>query len=239
MIGEGDLKKYVAYAVGEIFLVMIGILLALQVNTLNQARLDRISERQILQELRSEFDINEKKLETQIERLKDNITYNKNYLDGLLNDSLRPIDIYEYNTGEYVTAGTINPNLSVITTIISTGEIGLIKNDSLRYLLTQWTDILGNFMENEELHLSYFINEMTPFMSETFLRTYSNSHRLQFSHMTEAEVDALNRVGLRQTKYQSYVVSNIDWLDLLLSIAIETEDQLEKITQLIDQEALR
>ena len=233
------MKKYAAYAVGEIFLVMIGILLALQVNTLNQARLDRISEKRILQELRSEFDINKKKLESQIERLKNNITYNENYLKGLSQDSLRPIDIYEYNTGTYATAGTINPNFSVITTIISTGEIGLIKNDSLRYLLAQWTDISGNFIENEELHLNYFLYEIAPYMSETFLRAYSNGQRLQFSHMTEDEVDALNRAGLRKTKYQSFVVSNIDWLGHLLSIAIETEDQLEKITQLIDQETLR
>lgn len=34
MVGEGRFKKYLVYAVGEVLLVMIGILLALQVKQL-------------------------------------------------------------------------------------------------------------------------------------------------------------------------------------------------------------
>ena len=33
LLGNGKLGKYLAYAIGEVLLVMIGILLALQVNT--------------------------------------------------------------------------------------------------------------------------------------------------------------------------------------------------------------
>ena len=36
LISEGNLKRYLIYAVGEILLVMIGILLALQVNNWNE-----------------------------------------------------------------------------------------------------------------------------------------------------------------------------------------------------------
>lgn len=38
LIVEGKLKRYLIYAIGEILLVMIGILLALQVNTWNENR---------------------------------------------------------------------------------------------------------------------------------------------------------------------------------------------------------
>lgn len=38
MINEGNLKRYSIYAFGEILLVMVGILLALQVNTWNEGR---------------------------------------------------------------------------------------------------------------------------------------------------------------------------------------------------------
>ena len=236
LIQEGHLKKYAVYALGEILLVMLGILLALQVNNMNQLRKDKLSEKQILLELRSEFEINSAKLKTQIGRLKESISGNKIYLDGLLQDTLTAEEIYEYNRGPSITVGTINPNFSVINTIVSTGEIGLVRNDSLRYLITQWTDILGNFVENEELHLNYYFNVMAPYLTETFVRTYSNGHRLHFSHLTDEEVDAINRAGLRQIKYQSFVVMNIDWLSRILNIALETESQLNKITELIDQE---
>ena len=44
LIDSGSARKYLLYAVGEILLVMIGILLALQVNTWNQNRVNRIKE---------------------------------------------------------------------------------------------------------------------------------------------------------------------------------------------------
>ncbi len=41
LIDEGRLKRYLAYALGEILLVVVGILIALHINNRNQARLDR------------------------------------------------------------------------------------------------------------------------------------------------------------------------------------------------------
>ena len=39
LLGNGNLRKYFWYVIGEILLVMIGILLALQVNNWNEERL--------------------------------------------------------------------------------------------------------------------------------------------------------------------------------------------------------
>ena len=51
-------RTYVFYAIGEILLVMIGILLALQVNNWNEFRKERIKEREILQELTNNINTN-------------------------------------------------------------------------------------------------------------------------------------------------------------------------------------
>ena len=42
------MRKYLIYAVGEVLLVMIGILLALQVNNWNQSRIQKITENNML-----------------------------------------------------------------------------------------------------------------------------------------------------------------------------------------------
>lgn len=42
LLAEGKTGKYVKYAIGEIVLVMVGILLALQVNNWNEYRKERI-----------------------------------------------------------------------------------------------------------------------------------------------------------------------------------------------------
>lgn len=45
---ENKTSKYLKYAIGEIVLVVIGILIALQINNWNESRKDRITEQKIL-----------------------------------------------------------------------------------------------------------------------------------------------------------------------------------------------
>ena len=58
--------RYMLYAIGEIALVVIGILIALQINNWNEWRNDRIKEKEVLQDLQ----VN---LESNVEFLKENI----------------------------------------------------------------------------------------------------------------------------------------------------------------------
>lgn len=55
LLSDGKTSKYFKYAVGEILLVVIGILIALQINTWNQNRQDRIQKQQILVQLLNEY----------------------------------------------------------------------------------------------------------------------------------------------------------------------------------------
>ncbi|MCS4435239.1 DUF6090 family protein [Aquiflexum gelatinilyticum] len=55
LLAENRVTRYLIYAIGEIALVMVGILLALQVNNWNEQRKNRISEQNILQNLRTEL----------------------------------------------------------------------------------------------------------------------------------------------------------------------------------------
>ena len=51
LLAENKIGKYLAYAVGEIVLVVIGILIALAINSWNQDRLDVKKESKILNNL--------------------------------------------------------------------------------------------------------------------------------------------------------------------------------------------
>ena len=69
MIESGSARKYVLYAIGEIALVVIGILIALQINNWNQYRIDRVEERKILRNLMQEFESNRDLLLVELNKL--------------------------------------------------------------------------------------------------------------------------------------------------------------------------
>ena len=58
LLADSQFFKYLKYAVGEIVLVVLGILIALQINNWNEWRKDRIIEKNVLIELRDNLDRN-------------------------------------------------------------------------------------------------------------------------------------------------------------------------------------
>jgi hypothetical protein len=62
LLVENKTRKYFKYAIGEILLVFIGILIALQVSNWNTGRIDSVEEQKALQSLYSELNSSEKKL---------------------------------------------------------------------------------------------------------------------------------------------------------------------------------
>jgi len=68
LISENQTSKYLLYAAGEILLVVIGILIALQINNLNAQRIDRKNEAQFLTRLLSD-------ISRDMDILSDNLTH--------------------------------------------------------------------------------------------------------------------------------------------------------------------
>lgn len=68
-VRAGRFSKYVLYAIGEIFLVVIGILIALQINNWNENRKDGILEHKLLENLAGNLEQNNERLKHQIERI--------------------------------------------------------------------------------------------------------------------------------------------------------------------------
>ncbi|MDX1472079.1 MAG: DUF6090 family protein, partial [Flavobacteriaceae bacterium] len=74
MISQNRVSKYLLYAIGEIILVVIGILLALQINNWNQNRIESREEFKALKNLKEDFTNNKKLLEEASKECKNGIT---------------------------------------------------------------------------------------------------------------------------------------------------------------------
>ena len=66
---EGNLKKYLLYSIGEVFLVVIGILIALQINNRNEWRKDREREVAVLEDIAENLEFNIQVLENELARI--------------------------------------------------------------------------------------------------------------------------------------------------------------------------
>src|SRR5210317_788759 len=86
LIMKNQTGKYLKYAVGEIVLVVIGILIALQLNNWNELRKERTVELSILNELLSDLHSDLKSLNEDIELNKRAIKSNQLIHDQLINN---------------------------------------------------------------------------------------------------------------------------------------------------------
>ena len=147
LMNENKTSKYFKYAIGEIILVVIGILIALQINNWNQNRTNENLEAKyqvrLLEDLKEEKAIMEATLNYSEEvkrHAKKAITLFENPLKNEEDPAEGLIDFYQ--------ASQIQSPASAKSTyqeLIASGQINLIKNDDLktsliRYYEYNWTN---------------------------------------------------------------------------------------------------
>src|SRR5210317_532577 len=77
LLNEGKTTNYLKYAIGEIVLVVIGILIALQINNWNETRKDRLKEKELKIALLSDFEETKKRLQETINKQERDIDYSR------------------------------------------------------------------------------------------------------------------------------------------------------------------
>ena len=135
LIMENKTSKYFKYAIGEIILVVIGILIALQINNWNEIRKDNDKEQQILKQLTEEYKSNLLQLEQKIAHRKKIINAGNKVLDFID----KPLNVNTDSLYSQLNVLIGNPTFKPIqNNLINSGDILLIKNKKLNQLLTTW-----------------------------------------------------------------------------------------------------
>jgi len=63
LVEKGAFRRYLAYALGEIVLVVVGILIALQLDSWNDSRLDRVQEREYLTSMLEDLAVDARRID--------------------------------------------------------------------------------------------------------------------------------------------------------------------------------
>lgn len=131
--------RYLKYAIGEIILVVIGILIALQVSNWNKKRSNENSEQIILQDLNTELKSNMSALENIITEHQKSFNAALE-VRALLNDSIRLYSMSDESLTSLLTTmntnWTFNAKLGILNSVINSGKMDLIQNKEIRYMLS-------------------------------------------------------------------------------------------------------
>jgi len=161
--------KYIRYAIGEIVLVVVGILIALQINNWNQNTQNRKQESQILTQLLSEYNSN-------LEQINSKIYIRQEVLKSaliLLNYRKREIfeispDSFNLHLSRVITRPTFDPQLGVTNELNNSGKLYLIRNSDLRNKITSFGSFLNELDEEEMAIFNQVENHFIPFINEHY-----------------------------------------------------------------------
>lgn len=167
LLSEGKITNYLKYAIGEILLVVIGILIALQINNWNENRKDNLLEQTFLIKLKYNLqdDIalyqDRIKLNTEIINHLDTsliILQNyKSYATEDLQEHLRHIRFFH----------RFNTNRTTFDNLLSSGRLDIIRNDSLtQELFLYYREVSQNQESLAESVDTYSRNTFVPSLLE-------------------------------------------------------------------------
>lgn len=171
LVSSGSIRKYLAYAFGEILLVMIGILLAIQVNNLNNKRIERNTELQSYQNIKRQLQEDRNAIEA-------TISYNNNYLKQYqhaiqiieINDRSK-IDTLGYITLNLTKYSDFDRNSNIYETLVTSGEIRLLKNTEIKEGLQKLEETYLFFNRLENVHYDVITRAIPEFIDDI---KYSN-----------------------------------------------------------------
>ncbi len=160
LIKDGNLKKYLLYAIGEILLVMIGISLAFQVNNWNDGRIQRNAEIRYYENIRDQI-IDDKEL------IQGQSHYNNRHMAQFTYAN----EIIETNDRSKMdTLGVILRNLTnysdfegegnIYETMVNSGEIKLLQNHNIVEGIREIEERYNYMNRMESIHYDAMMNHV-------------------------------------------------------------------------------
>ena len=220
LLNKGETGKYLKYAIGEIVLVVIGILIALSINNWNDGQSKRNAELNFYKNKKQQL-------------LDDafNISGELKYNTRFTNQFRNAIQIIEANDkSKKDSLGKIAMNLinysdfdgqsNIYETMVNSGDVKLLKN----------TDIIERLRRLEETY--FYLNRMEAIHLDAVMLVIPEV--IQTVQLTTGKVE--NEDYLFGSKFQNLFVITLRLMDEKDEVYNRAIKEIESIVQLIDDE---
>lgn len=226
MIKENKVSKYLLYAIGEIVLVVIGILIALQINNWNENKKLEKETYKVLLQMQDEFSRNQTELQLKLEQHKF-VKTSVDELSSLVNPN--PKEIKPSKLDSLVFSMIYVPEFNASTAISSSEKLVLVD------------DTLKNYIADWKLNYDYYkysikltddnLKQQSPFLTENY--QYKNFKNALIEPNESAFSSDRNKI-LTSAIFENYVNLRSLNTGFLIKRATTVYDIQAKILQHID-----
>jgi len=154
LLFENSLGKYSLYAIGEILLVVIGILIALQINNQNDLRKERIKEIQYLENIKTDLNINLLEMSRYLDIRTENIAAAKRIIEHFEGKPITDYSAFNEDGVHIYNWQKFYQNNNTFQELVNSGNLALISNESIKNRLLD-IESLYKKMKSEEDHYRF------------------------------------------------------------------------------------
>ncbi|UPS91450.1 DUF6090 family protein [Bizionia sp. M204] len=154
LLEQNRFKRYIFYAIGEIFLVVIGILLALQINTWSKENHNLKLEKVLLEDFKSDFIIQKELIIEQIDYeigIMAKIDSALQFMNPDYDKATLPRKLHELTARR-----TFKANRATFNNMIASGSVNLISNASVQNTIVRYfqrLDYVESVVNNNNLYM--------------------------------------------------------------------------------------
>lgn len=242
LLTENKFSKYLIYAIGEIVLVVIGILIALQINNWNEQHKTHAKQEAYLQLIKGEMSNNLESLRTEKVKLSTSIDSQKQILE-LMHDQTALATISEEDLSLMMLPAlsfqiAVNIEQGVLSELISSGGLKEIENDSISTMLSSWDGRLYKLRQHEESLGSLFTKNNDYFGEHGAFRTiFDNTSYTDYVEINSLPESASNKHILSSQTYENILLIQLATsTHLSKSVYPRFENEILDLIGLIDHE---
>lgn len=238
LLKEGKLKRYFVYAIGEIFLVVIGILIALQINNWNELNKLHQTELETLIDLKNEFQENYAVFRADFE---EKVQFEAQWdalLTKLSNKNLAEVDRPKRMIPPG--GGTLNISFGVLNAVFNSGKINIIRNNELKKALSNWNGTFEDYLEEELIHREFIRNNLNG--NGTYLTPYpilKDRERPNFLFHKNAEVEQYYQEAFQDMRFQNVLIFNYNALYETVQEGEKLNSTFKQLITLLEEEIAR
>lgn len=221
LVNEGKTSKYLKYAIGEIILVVFGILIAVQINNWNEQRKDRALEQKLLIALHDDLLINIDRLNKDILLEQRSIKQANKIIKHL--DERKP---YDPSLDLIFQESIYSPDITISTSsyeMIKFKGIDIIQNEPLQRTIIDLFDVVYVDLLAETVRLE---NQFWP---SSVLHMVHKHFRVSDTGNKPTNYDAL----LEDTTFKNMLANRTSFRRLALKLKTEALHDTEALDKLI------